>query len=790
MPHAIRRLAALLLGLLLLYAAPRPAAGQWVAHTSLRSVTALAVSPEALWAGTTGGVFRYAVGSGDVRRFTLADGLAGTRAEAVAFDGGCGEAGCLWIGYSDGVLDRLDVARETVRSFRDVARAERFASRGINRLVARGDTLYVATDFGLVVFDAARGEVRDTYERFGSLPAATPVFDVLEAPGPDGAPALWVATAEGVAYAARATINLKDPAAWTAESAGLPAVEARALARHAGRLYVGTAGGLAVREPGGGYTALGLTARAVTDLVSDGTRLLGAERFGVVVVDDDGAGQRTSDDFSAPTAVAVGPSGRVWLGDAREGLVALAPFTSATDRLEAEQTFYPDGPYYNLFADLGVDAAGRLWVAGAPASPEAPDAGFYRRDADGTWTDYVAALVPALEGRTSFTRLFVDDEGAWFGSQSGGGLVFAAPGEEPVAYNRANSSLRGAESGGNPDYILVGGIGRDDQGNLWVSNRDAPRPLSVQTPDGDWTSLPLVSCDGITPFNATYDGLYVDDFGQLWLTVVDKRDLRNTVGLSIVDPGRDVTDPSDDVCRYFGSAGAGGQGLPRSREVRAVVEDRDGNVWIGTDRGLAYVLNTGIVAQDPNAIPVWPQGEDRSYLFQGLHVNDLAVDPANRVWIASNQGAWLVESVGGGYRVAEHFTTENSPLFSDVVSAVTVDGRTGDVYFATDLGLVSYRGDAVEAAPSSAELFVFPNPVRLAPDAPGEVFIDGLVDATTVLIVTPGGEVVRRFEARGGRARWDALDGEARPVPSGVYLVIAVAADGSETAYGKVAILR
>ena len=88
------------------------------------------------------------------------------------------------------------------------------------------------------------------------------------------------------------------------------------------------------------------------------------------------------------------------------------------------------------------------------------------------------------------------------------------------------------------------------------------------------------------------------------------------------------------------------------------------------------------------------------------------------------------------------------------------------------------------------DLKIFPNPVRISGDQAPEVFIEGLVPATSIRIVTPAGYIVRRLEARGGRIRWDARDENGNLVSSGVYLIIAVGQNDEGTAYGKIAVIR
>jgi len=142
-------LACVLLGIL----SPGDLAAQWTAHTSTREVVALASSGEEIWAATTGGVFSYNPATGEPRLFTVAEGLHDVQTRAIAYDD---RRDLVWIGYFNGVIDRLDVQTGEVRTFFDIERNDRFPSPEINRLQVRGDTLVVATSFGVVLFDPVR----------------------------------------------------------------------------------------------------------------------------------------------------------------------------------------------------------------------------------------------------------------------------------------------------------------------------------------------------------------------------------------------------------------------------------------------------------------------------------------------------------------------------------------------------------------------------------------------------------------------------------------------------------
>jgi len=755
---------------------------RWTAHTSMREVIGLAVAEEAVWAATTGGVFSYDPTTEEVRPFTVADGLHDVQTRAIAYDVRRRQ---VWIGYVNGVLDRLDVETGTVNTFFDIQRSGRFPSAEVSRLLMRGDSLLVATSFGLVIFDPVRGEVRDTYSQLGFLPPATPVRDVTVAPLPDGRLGFWLATTLGVAYAPLGTVNLQDPSAWTIEQQALPARETFSLASFQGKIYVGTEQGLARREPDGTYVRYGFTSRPVLDIIPLEDRLIAIDDFKLYAAFASGGSLVQAEGFLGLGVVIDGPDGTIWLGDAQTGLNRFArPVGNEPPALLGGEIF-PDGPFDAIFGDLTVNAQGDLWAASVQS---AVGTGFYRLDADAQWTNYTGRFFEALAGRSNFLRVHADRQGNLWAVSNGHGLAQVTEDGDLTVYNQANSSLLPAA--GTANFIIAGGVASDADGTLWVTNTAAAQPLHVRAPDGTWTALPAPQCPGLAPTTAL-GPLFIDSFGQKWIVVLDLGNLRLTRGILLLDTGLAPTDPSDDECQFMGERGSVGRGLP-SIIITSITEDRIGRVWIGTDNGPAFVLSSSVAARDPSTEPNWPLWADRTegtFVLSNLHINDIAVDPSNRLWIGTNEGAYLVEEKDGWERV-ERFTASNSPLFSDIVISTTVNGRTGEVFFGTDKGLISFRGDAIDPVATKRDLFVYPNPVHITGEAAPDIFIEGLVEETEIKVVAPHGEVVAAFTARGGRARWDGRDQDQRFVPSGVYLVVAVGENGEGAAFGKVAVIR
>ncbi|GAB5534710.1 MAG: two-component regulator propeller domain-containing protein [Rubricoccaceae bacterium] len=749
----------------------------WTAFPSFNSVTSVAAGSDAIWAGASGGVFSYAPESGEITRYTVVDGLNGATLTALAVDP---EDGTTWAGFDDGVLNKIDPEARTITSVLDISRADQYASRGVRRLRFAGDSLLVATDFGLVVYDVERDETRDTYARFAAFSAATPVNDALVAPLADGRPGLWVATEEGLVSAPRNEGNLQVASTWGHEVAFEGS--ALSLGFFQGSVYVGggpsSARDLYQRNASGGYERRLFINNPISEIVTSADRMVFVDPSSVWAIYGEGGRVRLRTPnpvASRMEALALSGDGRVWLGDAVAGLFAVpipAPGGPDTETFTPEPV-RPEGPLTSEFAELAVGPDQAVWIASRQLDGSAAVSKF----ADGAWTAFSRADVPALSNGPRSASAGPDGS-FYFGSSGEGLIVFGADGEID-AYESGNSTL--TSPSGAPGFVVVSDVGFEGD-RRWVVNEAAPLPLHLFAADGTWTGLPYPP--GV-PSSNDAQRIAVDDFGQKWLTL-------RRVGLAVWDTGADPADPSDDRAVRIAGSGSNGQGLP-DNDVRDVVADLDGGLWVGTARGIAYVFSPGS-ALEGNAAISWPiiagtetQGAD--YLLRDVQVNDLEIDPAGRLWVATTTGAYLVSRSRDGLELA--FDTNTSPLPSDDVQSVSVDRVSGTVYFATRQGLVAYQGDATTPQADATELAVTPSPFR--PDqGDASVLVSGLnARESAVRILTVSGDVVFSQDVSGGAFRWDGIDERTRqPVASGVYLVVAAGTDGEGSVVGKIAVVR
>jgi len=258
---------------------------------------------------------------------------------------------------------------------------------------------------------------------------------------------------------------------------------------------------------------------------------------------------------------------------------------------------------------------------------------------------------------------------------------------------------------------------------------------------------------------------------NIWL-IID-----NAVGGGIV-----VFNPENGQSRYLNSTSTSG-GLPSS-SVNALVLDKDGLVWVGTNSGVSVFTNPfNVFSGEVDAVE--PIFENRLLLSDEI-INDIEVDGGNRKWIATNSGVWLFNDDAD--RQIRFFNTQNSPLPSNEILDITIHDKTGEVFFATSSGIVSCRAGSTQSDGSHTNVEIFPNPVR--EDYLGTVGISGLATDVNVKITDVSGKLIWQTQANGGTATWRVRDYNGNRAATGVYLVFSSTPDGEETFVGKIAVIN
>lgn len=234
------------------------------------------------------------------------------------------------------------------------------------------------------------------------------------------------------------------------------------------------------------------------------------------------------------------------------------------------------------------------------------------------------------------------------------------------------------------------------------------------------------------------------------------------------------------------TTGSNNGNLP-SNKVTSIIEDNDGAIWVGTDNGIG-IFNCGDISKEAcNAyLPIVKTNGFNAYLFQKETILCMAVDAANRKWIGTNNGSWLISQ--DGLSIIEHFTKENSPLPTDTIYQIVIEPTNGEVFFQTSQEWVSYRGTATKAANHQAAVLIYPNPVP--PNFNGPISFKNLVENAQVKITDLTGKLVFQTRAQGGQAIWNGKTYEGNSVATGIYLVFVRDEEGNEKGVGKIMITK
>ena len=326
-------------------------------------------------------------------------------------------------------------------------------------------------------------------------------------------------------------------------------------------------------------------------------------------------------------------------------------------------------------------------------------------------------------------------------------------------------------------YVRICGMAMDDDRNLWITQTEVPGSVKVLKPDGGWIVNPA------TVNVYAVGDIVISSGGQKWI-VLPRGD-----GLFILDDKGTPDYSGDDSSKEMLITDSENKVFSNAY---CITEDLEGNIWVGTDEGPVIYYNPArVMDNDLRAFRIKIPRNDGTgladYMLGTETITSISVDGANRKWLGTaSSGAYLL-SPDGTLQVT-NYNESNSPLFSNTINSVTVDQKSGNVWFATSKGVLSVRGDATAGLTSFTNVYSFPNPVR--EDFTGNVTITGLVRDTQVRITDISGNLVYKTVSDGGQASWDLTTYNGRRVATGVYMVFCASAGGAQSCVTKILVIH
>lgn len=637
-------------------------------------------------------------------------------------------------------------------------------SRQINDIYidADGRFAYFATSFGIIQFDLVNLEFASTI--FTDL-----IVNSITGLGNE----LFAATEDGLYYVSDVTqINIADFSLWQllGENEGLPMVyEANQVQSYEGNVYLAVDRNLYKREANTFQSILEVNNNEhIRFLSADQSKLVVGVRetngFSSRIVFFDPTGESFEGGGACINRLRYGiedEKGRMWYADDWRQIRHTDNYTSGCHKVEY------NSPRNNGIGDLAAQD-GKLYVAsgGITDSYVSTDNrnGFYVYN-DGKWTNYNDENVSSFINTINLCRILpTEDSLVYIGSFWNGLVEWNQRTETETTYNSDNSALQVAQ--GDIQRTRVTGMALDQQGNLWIANHAAPKPLVVRTAEGNWHSFDL-------PGNDDLANVIVDQQGYKWLI--------NTGfggGIVVFDDNGTIADPTDDRSRVISTSNSV---LP-TNVIRSLKMDREGSIWVGTASGAVVFECGNAVFKTDNC-----QGTKRKVTVDGIlghlleteDVFTIEVDGANRKWFGTRNGIF-VQSPNGEDQI-DRITSENSPLFNNEIIDLSYDPQTGVMWIGSFDGIQSVRTETLGSKKKShaSKVYAFPNPVR--PEYEGPIAIKGLVRDANVKITDINGRLVFETTALGGQAIWNGKDYNGRKADTGVYLVFSSGGSSFDT---------
>ena len=754
--------------------------GTWRDHLPYAKINEVVVLDNIYYAASPYSIISFDSDENEIKKWNTITGLSEVGVTSIEANE---NQNTLVIGYQSGNIDLIQ--NNNVVNMSAILNSGIIGDKSIYEIVAQNDFIYVCTGFGIVLIDLKKNEVKDTYF-IGDNNSQVKVWDVHVSQD-----SIFASTDFGIKAASLSNSFLSDPSVWNYISNPTNKIFTK-IEKITGAfdnqflLYndISTDTSLLVNYNNGewdtilmdtNFTINGVTSYSDSWLISNNSYLVEYD----LNMDTLNYYYAYNGTLSLSPNDALKNDGYYWIADDKRGFKRLR---NNYDAINIGSL----GPYDNDAFHLSCDD-GSLWISagqidGTNWNKTYNWHGSYVLE-DDKWNQYNKITIEELSRDIDtvsdmiWSTIDPNDNQHVFVSSFSGGLIEYQDGSIVQRHSYYNSSLQ-TRINQNGNNVYVAGGDFDQQGNLWIANSFVGEPLSVLTPTGEWASF---FCGSATSNQLCTDLIVDKNYGYIWMIV-------NQVGIVVYNFNQTPLDPSDDEFTVL-NTGVGSGALP-STFINALTIDNDGEIWVGTNEGPAVFYGSALIFSgqnyDANTILIEENGT-LQYLLENEVISDIVVDGANQKWIATRGGGLFLMSEDGTQTI-NAFSRENSPLFSDNIQALAINNLTGELYIATELGVMGYKGNAIAANLMFSTLKVYPNPVR--PDYQGNIAISGTTENAEIKITDANGKLVFSTNSFGGQAVWDGYTSAGSLAPTGIYYVFATSEDGYSSEKTKLLMIR
>ncbi len=748
--------------------------GTWRDQFSYRQASGLAIGEKTVYIATELALFEYDTEDNTTSKLSKLNGLSDAGISCIAYNSATKS---LLIAYTNSNIDVLKNGR--IYNLPELKNKQISGDKNINRIEMLGHTAYLACGFGIVVFDTETLEFSDTYfigEDAGYVSVNDIDFDNNY---------IYAATKEGLMKCDLALSYPGDYRNWSKirniphenDNFGFIKIFNEDIiffededANGYGNIY---------KIHNNAYSAFDNSMRNVRDMQISENQLIISDKTKVKIYNSDGSEPQLVSQYeladstyttSTLSSAQLSSDGTLYITDREFGLIKKSN--------EYFEQILPNGPYNNQTGKLSY-SNNTIYSATstvAPPSAQQNHPAYFNRFETENWNFYKIAqakdVITVLPFKSNTNHVLLS---TW------GGGIYEYENDTELNHYTVNNSLLQSVLPENPDaYTRVFDLKFGQNEDVWITNDMSVTPLCLRTFDGNWYGYEL-SYSG----NHWIRNLLVRENGDVWIDLY-----RN--GLYCFNNNATPENTDDDLHRNFYPINS--EGDEYEQEIRSFAQDKNGTIWVGTIQGIFVYYEPDLVFSEANffaeRIKVTSEYFDETsthYLLETEVITDIEIDGANRKWIGTESAGVFLLSDNGKTEV-HNFNVFNSPLISNTITDIEINDKTGEVFVATDKGILSFRSDATEAGAEFGNVYAFPNPVR--PGYDGVITITGLALDMNVKFTDISGALVYETDALGGQAVWDGKRFDGSVVSSGVYLYFCTNPDGTQTHVGKILFIK
>lgn len=736
--------------------------GTWRDHLPYYAATSVVNTGKRIVCSSPYALFDYNPSDYSINKLSRTNGLSDVGISDISFDN---QTGILMVAYENANIDIIK--DNSIFNLSDIKNKQIQGDKKIYQVVFSNKKAYLACGFGIVLIDTEKKEISDTWY-IGPNGSS---IDVLSIAFDDNY--IYAATGSGIYRGQKDNPLLIDYNQWE-KMTNLPEFNGRytQLINYNGLIFACLENSfdktsIIYRQDPTQWSQFYNPAKHIHRIRTFNNKLFIVEEKAITVLNENGTIDERISDYgfagTEPNDVCRTNDGSLCIADSFYGLVYKS-------NSSAFQSFIPNGPYNNHVWHINAQPNQVIIAGGGHTSFGGSFGNFgelYTFSNDSwkstvMWTSNARDLSCVLINPNKPAQVFA---GAW-----GAGVYVFENGQLTNNYNETNSSLQSIFPG--QDYIRIGGLLLDASQNLYVTNVGVGSPISVKTPGDEWYSYNYPELAGQGDVAAIIETIY----GHKWVQVA-----RNG-GLFAFDDNRTLANIDDDLRKRFSIYDETGQFV--TNEVFSLAEDHDGVIWVGTDMGvLTYYNPSGVFTDDAfyaSRVKVVDKNNPDivQYLLSKEKITAIAIDGANRKWFGTESSGVFLMSENCEEEIF-HFTRENSKLLSNQIISIAIEPKSGEVFFGTDLGIISYKSTATAGDDLFSNAYVYPNPVR--ENYHGLITITGLAANVDVKITDIAGQIVYQTKAFGGQAVWNGLNHSGRRVQTGVYMVFCTDETGLKT---------